>query len=282
MFTLNYIPPYDWKWMTRFLASRAIAGVETIADGQLSRTLRFLDHSGYLTVTPEPEYHRCKVVLSDGLMPVAEPVLAQVRRWLDIDMNPGYVAQVLGPLASDCPGLRLPGCLDAFEQIVRAILGQLVSVSMAARLTSRLVQALGTQTPNGWLFPEADALAGADPRVLKSLGMSLRRAQAIVALAGACRTGQFPCTAPENIDQGIRTLTAFSGVGRWTANYFALRGWSATDVFLEDDYLIKQRFVGMTPGKIRQYAQRWAPLRSYALLHIWHSPDWRPDQLMAK
>lgn len=282
MFILNYTPPYDWAWMTRFLASRAITGVETITDGQLARTLRFLGHSGYLTVAPEPEYHRCRVVLSDGLMPVAEPVLAQVRRWLDIDLDPAYVARVLGPLARDCPGLRLPGCMDPFEQIVRAILGQLVSVSMAARLTSRLVEALGTQTHDGWLFPEAETLAGVDPLRLKALGMSLRRVQAIVGLARACQAGQFPCDAPASTEQGIRTLTAFAGIGRWTANYFALRGWSAADVFLEDDYLIKQRFAGMTPGKIRQYAMRWAPLRSYALLHIWHSPDWRPDQLIAK
>ncbi len=68
------------------------------------------------------------------------------------------------------------------------------------------------------------------------------------------------------------------GIGSWTANYFALRGWQAKDVFLPDDYLIKQRFPGMTPAQIRRYAERWKPWRSYALLHIWYTEGWQPDE----
>ncbi|HBT4324986.1 TPA: DNA-3-methyladenine glycosylase 2, partial [Klebsiella pneumoniae] len=60
------------------------------------------------------------------------------------------------------------------------------------------------------------------------------------------------------------------------ANYFALRGWQAKDIFLPDDYLIKQRFPGMTPATIARYARRWQPMRSYALLHIWYTDDWMP------
>ena len=60
-------------------------------------------------------------------------------------------------------------------------------------------------------------------------------------------------------------------------NYFALRGWQAKDVFLADDYLIKQRFAGMTPAQIRRYAERWQPWRSYALLHIWYTDGWSPS-----
>ncbi|MBD6458213.1 hypothetical protein FMC17_20820 [Salmonella enterica subsp. enterica serovar Enteritidis] len=61
------------------------------------------------------------------------------------------------------------------------------------------------------------------------------------------------------------------------ANYFALRGWQAKDIFLPDDYLIKQRFAGMTPAQIRRYAERWKPWRSYALLHIWYTHGWQPS-----
>ncbi|PCQ12963.1 DNA-3-methyladenine glycosylase 2, partial [Klebsiella pneumoniae] len=47
-------------------------------------------------------------------------------------------------------------------------------------------------------------------------------------------------------------------------------------IFLPDDYLIKQRFPGMTPAAIARYARRWQPMRSYALLHIWYTDDWIP------
>ena len=82
--------------------------------------------------------------------------------------------------------------------------------------------------------------------------------------------------APADIDAGLRQLQSLPGIGRWTANYFALRGWQAKDIFLPDDYLIKQRFPGMTPAAIARYARRWQPMRSYALLHIWYTDDWIP------
>ena len=100
---------------------------------------------------------------------------------------------------------------------------------------------------------------------------------AMPVVARAALDGTFITQAPEDIEQGVKTLQGFPGIGRWTANYFALRGWQAKDVFLPDDYLIKQRFPGMTPAQIRRYAERWKPWRSYALLHIWYTEGWQPS-----
>lgn len=46
---------------------------------------------------------------------------------------------------------------------------------------------------------------------------------------------------------------------------------------LAGDYLIKQRFHGMTPRQIERYAERWRPWRSYATLHLWHNDGWAPE-----
>ncbi|HAM5124543.1 TPA: DNA-3-methyladenine glycosylase 2, partial [Escherichia coli] len=176
---------------------------------------------------------------------------------------------------------RLPGCVDAFEQGVRAILGQLVSVAMAAKLTSRVAQLYGERLddfPDYVCFPTPQRLAVADPQALKALGMPLKRAEALIHLANAALEGTLPMTIPGDVEQAMKTLQTFPGIGRWTANYFALRGWQAKDVFLPDDYLIKQRFPGMTPAQIRRYAERWKPWRSYALLHIWYTEGWQPDE----
>ncbi|EGO6539942.1 DNA-3-methyladenine glycosylase 2 [Escherichia coli] len=116
-----------------------------------------------------------------------------------------------------------------------------------------------------------------NPQALKALGMPLKRAEALIHLANAALEGSLPMTIPGDVEQAMKTLQTFPGIGRWTANYFALRGWQAKDVFLPDDYLIKQRFPGMTPAQIRRYAERWKPWRSYALLHIWYTEGWQPD-----
>lgn len=117
----------------------------------------------------------------------------------------------------------------------------------------------------------------ADPLALKALGMPRRRAEALIHLAQATLVGKLALTAPTDIEQSVKHLQTFPGIGRWTANYFALRGWQAKDIFLPDDYLIKQRFAGMTAAQIRQYAERWKPWRSYALLHIWYTHGWQPS-----
>ena len=279
MVLLPWTPPYDWAWMVGFLQARAVAGVERFHDGGYSRSFRVAGHGGLIHLAPGEEAQGLRVTLSPGLQPVAEICYARIGQLFDLACDPRQVARALGSLAQARPGLRLPGALDAFEQAVRAVLGQLVSVAMAARLTAKVAAGWGeplAEAPGYVLFPTPEALSRADPQALKALGMPLRRAEALIHLARAALSGELPLTAPADIDAGLRQLQTLPGIGRWTANYFALRGWQAKDIFLPDDYLIKQRFPGMTPAAIARYARRWQPMRSYALLHIWYTDDWAP------
>ncbi|HBQ7199354.1 TPA: DNA-3-methyladenine glycosylase 2 [Klebsiella quasipneumoniae] len=279
MVLLPWTPPYDWAWMVGFLQARAVAGVERFHDGGYSRSFRVAGHGGLIHLAPDEEAQGLRVTLSPGLQPVAEICYARIGQLFDLACDPQEVARTLGDLAQARPGLRLPGALDAFEQAVRAVLGQLVSVAMAARLTAKVAAGWGeplADAPGYILFPTPEALSRADPQGLKALGMPLRRAEALIHLARAALSGELPLTAPADIDAGLRQLQTLPGIGRWTANYFALRGWRAKDIFLPDDYLIKQRFPGMTPAAIARYARRWQPMRSYALLHIWYTDVWAP------
>ncbi|WP_049023936.1 DNA-3-methyladenine glycosylase 2 [Klebsiella pneumoniae] len=279
MVLLPWTPPYDWAWMVGFLQARAVAGVERFHDGGYSRSFGVEGHRGLIHLTPDEEAQGLRVSLSPGLQPVAEICYARIGQLFDLACDPRQVARALGSLAQARPGLRLPGALDAFEQAVRAVLGQLVSVAMAARLTAKVAAGWGellAEAPGYVLFPTPETLSRADPQALKALGMPLRRAEALIHLARAALSGELPLTAPADIDAGLRQLQTLPGIGRWTANYFALRGWQAKDIFLPDDYLIKQRFPGMTPAAIARYARRWQPMRSYALLHIWYTDDWAP------
>ncbi len=280
MFTLSWQPPYDWPWMLGFFAARAVDGVETVEELSYTRSLSVEGHRGLVRVVADLQANELHVTLSPGLQPVASECLAKITRLFDLNCCPQQIVSALGSLGAARPGLRLPGCVDAFEQGVRAILGQLVSVAMAAKLTAKVAQAYGgtlEDAPGYVCFPTPEALANADPLHLKALGMPLKRAEALIHLARATREGMLATVAPDDIEQGVKQLQTFPGIGRWTANYFALRGWQAKDVFLPDDYLIKQRFPGMTPAQIRRYAERWKPWRSYALLHIWYTDGWLPS-----
>ena len=280
MYTLNWQPPYDWQWMFGFLGARAVTGIETVTHDYYERSFACEGHQGIFRATPDIATHTLTVTLSPGLIPVAQTCLERIERLFDLASNPQHIADTLGDLGAARPGLRLPGAMDAYEQGVRAILGQLVSVAMAAKLTSRVVALCGepiADCPGYLCFPTPDALAAADPLAMKALGMPVKRAESLIHLAQSVIDGTFPLFPPENIEAGMKALQQRPGIGRWTANYLALRGWQAKDVFLPDDYLIKQRFAGMTPAQIRRYAERWQPWRSYALLHIWYTDGWTPS-----
>lgn len=280
MYTLNWQSPYDWPWMLGFLADRAVDGVETVGTLTYARSLAIGQHRGVVSVVPDLEANVLQVTLSPGLQPVARECLAKMAQLFDLNCCPQHIVSALGRLGAARPGLRLPGSVDAFEQGVRAILGQLVSVAMAAKLTAKVVHLYGDRladAPEYVCFPTPEALAAAQPLELKALGMPLKRAEALIHLARAALDGTLKPVAPPDIEQGVKQLQTFPGIGRWTANYFALRGWQAKDIFLPDDYLIKQRFPGMTPAQIRRYAERWKPWRSYALLHIWYTHGWQPS-----
>ncbi|WP_263070037.1 DNA-3-methyladenine glycosylase 2 [Enterobacter huaxiensis] len=279
MYTLNWQPPYDWQWMFSFLGARAVTGVETVTERYYERSFACEGHQGIFRVTPDTQRNTLTVALSPGLEPVAPRCLERIERLFDLACDPKQIADALGELGAARPGLRLPGAMDAYEQGVRAILGQLVSVAMAAKLASRVVALCGEpvkDAPAYTCFPTPLALAAADPLALKALGMPVKRAESLIHLAQSVVEGEFPLFPPEDIEAGMKALQQRPGIGRWTANYLALRGWQAKDVFLPDDYLIKQRFSGMTPAQIRRYAERWQPWRSYALLHIWYTDGWSP------
>ncbi|AHG18991.2 Ada [Chania multitudinisentens RB-25] len=286
LFHLGYRPPYDWPRMLSFLQARAVSGVEYVAGKQYLRSMAVhqggIDYQGWVSVQPEEASNRVRVEISPSLSRVTTEVLRRIRQLFDLDAAPDRIAETLGSLAAGAPGLRLPGCVDSFEQATRAVLGQLVSVKMAAIFAGRMAERWGTalEHPNGCVtqvFPGAARVAQLQPEDLRPLGVQLKRAAALIALARAVTDGRLPLDNVLDIEQGIKDLTTLPGIGNWTASYIAMRAWSWPDVFLAGDYLIKQRFPGMTPRQIEHYAERWRPWRSYATLHLWHNGNWEPS-----
>ncbi|QLK60307.1 DNA-3-methyladenine glycosylase 2 [Enterobacteriaceae bacterium Kacie_13] len=283
---LTYHPPYDWQWMTTFLGARALQGVEQ-QDGEFYQRTLAVKHNGerltgWFRLRPLPAKNSVELQVSSSLEPVADNVAKQVRRLLDLDAQPEQIAAGLGALAKNAIGLRLPGCVNRFELVVRAILGQLVSVKMAATLATRLTQRWGepVNTPFAaltHLFPSPATVGQLTVDDLRGIGVQAKRAACLIGLAQAVEEGRLPLDEMTDAQEGIKMLLAMPGIGSWTASYVAMRAWSAPDVFLGGDYLIKQRFPGMTPGKIARYAETWQPWRTYATLHLWFNNDWQPD-----
>lgn len=276
--------PFLGSGLLRFLATRAIPGVEVAevrddGSGWYARTLDLPHGPGTARVEladlpgPGTSYVGLRLVLDD-LRDTAAAV-ARMRALLDADADPVAIDAhlgadpVLAPLVERRPGLRVPGHVDGAELAVRAVLGQQVTVVAARTAAARLVASHGrpyaTSTEGlTHLFPDAATVAGMDPTDFK---MPRARGRALIGLSAALATGELVLDrGPDRADVRVRLL-ALPGIGPWTADYIALRALGHPDVWLPTDIGVRNALAAHPGGD----AERWAPWRSYALLHLWTS-----------
>ena len=207
----------------------------------------------------------------DGRALPAE-MIPRVRRLFNLDADsvaidahlssdPALSAAVLAN-----PGIRLPGSVDPDEQLLRTMIGQQISIAAASTVVARLAAELdGTG-----LFPTASQFVERGLQVLRG---PARRVAAIHGVALALASGSLQLHAGLSVDELTARLVALPGVGPWTAGYVAMRVLGAADVLLSTDLVLLKgaHRLGLpaTPKGIAEYANRWAPYRSYAGMHLW-------------
>ncbi|MEV0030622.1 Ada metal-binding domain-containing protein [Nocardia sp. NPDC050793] len=164
------------------------------------------------------------------------------------------------------PGIRVLGCLDGPELLLRTMIGQQISVSAAATHTARLVEALGetVEGPVPRLFPTPDVIAERGAEVLTG---PARRIRSIVGAAAALAAGDLQLHAGRTAPDLRRDLLALDGVGPWTADYVTMRLLADPDILLDTDLVVRQGadLLGIDLSD----TARWAPWRSYLSMHLW-------------
>jgi AraC family transcriptional regulator of adaptative response / DNA-3-methyladenine glycosylase II len=269
--------PFDGESLLAFLDARAIPGVEQVAGGTYRRTLVLEHGPAVLALTPEARAVRAELCLAD--LRDLTAAVARCRRLFDLDADPVAVSSHLGgdpllrPLVGAHPGLRVPGAVDGFELAVRAIVGQQVSVAGARTVLGRLAREHGAPVAEDdgltRRFPAAEALAEADP---DSLPMPRGRARALTEVARLAASGELVLDAGTDPNEARERLVAVRGIGRWTADYVAMRALGDPDVFLPGDVGVRhalERPSDRSPGAPDD--ESWRPWRSYAVMHLWRS-----------
>ncbi len=261
---LQYRPPYDWDGVIDFFSRHAIEGLELVTPLRYQRHIRWGDQNGTLILSPVAGKSALQLELELSDPEHLMPLVTRVRRMFDLDANPGAIAAVLGlqpalrPLLRKYPGIRSPLCWSASESVVRAIIGQQVSIGAARTVCARLARACGPPAS----FPDQVAIAGlAD----SDFAMPSRRRN---TLRAACKLLE---TSSE--DTLLTELEQIPGIGPWTLSMVAMRGLGDPDTFPRRDLGLIRAWETLNTGGqcLEQAALNWQPFRAYAANLLWRS-----------
>jgi AraC family transcriptional regulator of adaptative response / DNA-3-methyladenine glycosylase II len=204
-------------------------------------------------------------------------IVERIRTMFDLNADWAAIARglrsdpVLAQRIASHPGLRVPGCWNGFELAVRAILGQQITVKGATALAGRIVQTFGQPFAAAnnltHLFPLPEVLADAK---LASVGMPGARAETIRALARAVCEGQISFDGVTDSDAFLTRLCEIPGIGKWTAQYVAMRALGEPDAFPSGDVGLLRALDLENSGELERRAEAWRPWRAYAAMYLWN------------
>jgi AraC family transcriptional regulator of adaptative response / DNA-3-methyladenine glycosylase II len=265
--------PFAGRQLFEFLGARAVPGVESWDGDVYQRALALPNGHGTVVARPAADHVQATFRLTDWRD--LAPAVGRVRRLLDLDADPVAIDDQLGidpqlgPLVAATPGRRAAGSVDPNETLVRAIIGQQVSVGGARTVTGRITGAVGERLTIEHpglthVFPSMSGLAGAAADVFP---MPRSRAATLRRVAEAVVNGHLVLDPGVDRMDVVARLVAVKGVGPWTARYVVMRGLGDPDVFLDSDLAVRHALQARDLSAAD--AERWRPWRTYAMHHLW-------------
>lgn len=188
---------------------------------------------------------------------------------IKLDPTLGEVIQANGPIL-------LRPKHDYFEALAGSIVSQQISVKAAAKIFARLQDATNL---------EPIKVLEIDESQQKAIGLSGQKLRYLHDLAAHFveDSAVFDHLDSLSYDDIVAELTRVKGIGVWTAQMFLIFTLHRPDIFAPDDrgLQIAIQTIYDLPNlparsELEQLAEKWAPYRSTACLHLWHSLDNTP------
>ena len=275
---LPHRAPMDASGIFAWMAARALPGVETATATSFARHLRMPGGPAHLEIRQDADGRlrlRARVTRLGDLA----PLVATARRLFDLDADPTAVDEALSahaelaPLVAALPGIRVPGAADPHEILIRAMVGQQITVAAARTALTALADQLGERTADGGiLFPTMTAIAEHGAEVLRGPAARIR---AITGAAAALADGSLVLTVGDDAAEQRARLLAMPGIGPWTADYVRMRVIGDPDVLLPGDVAMRAGAAASglpaEPAALAAWAERIAPWRSYLTAHLWRA-----------
>jgi DNA-3-methyladenine glycosylase II len=167
-----------------------------------------------------------------------------------------------------------------YETLLRAIVGQQVSVQAAASMWAKLTRLVGDP-------PNPAALIDASDETLRSAGLSRQKASYARSLAQEVVSGRLDFDKlPPDDEEAITELVRVKGIGRWTAEIYLLFAEGRPDIWPAGDLAVQIEtglIMGLdgkpTEKPLRELAEAWRPHRGAFAIFAWHHRHMGRDPL---
>ncbi len=165
------------------------------------------------------------------------------------------------------PGERLEPHGDLFRSLIRAIVGQQISVTASERIWDRLTRDLAAITPR--------EVARMDAATVRGHGLTRNKARSIAAAAGVMATWK---DSPSQSEDIRRRLLALKGVGPWTVDMVLIFAAGELDVLPVADIGLQRAVAAVygcarSPDAVSTRATAWRPWRTVATWYLWRDLD---------
>jgi len=184
----------------------------------------------------------------------------------------------VGPLRNPREGR--PDLDDHYGALVRAIVGQQLSVLAAKAIYGRLTERFSGRAPT------PQEILDDDPEALRAAaGLSRAKVGFLRSLAEHVLTGELELERLDALsdDEVIAELTAVKGIGLWSAHMFLMFHLERPDILPVGDLGIRRAIERAyeleelpLPTQIEEIAEPWRPHRSLACRFLWRSLDNEP------
>ena len=163
---------------------------------------------------------------------------------------------------------------DAYGALLRAVVGQQLSVKAAATIFDRVLALFGGR------MPSPQQLLDAEVEALRGAGLSGRKVEYLQDLAHHVLDGELEVDRLDQLPDEvvIEEVTAVRGLGVWTAHMFLMFHLERPDVLPVGDLGIRNAVKGAygldeppAPEELERIAEPWRPHRSLACLYLWES-----------
>ena len=164
-----------------------------------------------------------------------------------------------------------------YVTLLRAIVGQQVSIKAAASMWAKLQAAVGEAV-------EPAAILAASDEALRGAGLSRQKASYARSLAEEVVSGRLDFdNLPADDDEAVAELVRVKGIGRWTAEVYLLFAEGRLDIWPAGDLAVQievGRIMGLEERPheklVRELAEAWRPHRGAFAVFAWHhrrTPD---------